>query len=425
MRLLVVLFVALAGGIALTMLADNPGYVLLAREPWQLETTLGIFLLALLVLFGLFYALLRLLDRLLEAPSRLADWQQRRHQSQAFEDLRHGVAAAVSGDWQRAEKLLLRRVDTCPLGQLNYLVAAWSAQQRHDIETRDRYLAHASRSAENDKDLTTGIIQGLLQQQAGQSEQALAGAMHLHQLAPASPMVLRQLALLLEQGGDWQALLPLLDNAARHSALAADEVDALMRKSFGELLSRTVDEAALEATWKQVPKRLQHSPEIVAQYAARLSQLGNADRAEAELRRAINQHWSNQLVDLYGQLQTSNPAAQLKHAEGWASEHPVDSALMLTLGRLAARNQLWGMARSYLEVAVNNADQPLAHRELAHLLDSLDEPVAAAEIYRQGLECALRDKPVMLPELASGDRENEPASTDGESTAALQRPSVA
>ena len=65
---------------------------------------------------------------------------------------------------------------------------------------------------------------------------------------------------------------------------------------------------------------------------------------------------------------------------------------MLCMGRLAIQNQLWGMARSFLEVAVQNGDNNEAFLELARLHESLDENDSALKIYKRGLENCLNNQ---------------------------------
>ena len=52
-------------------------------------------------------------------------------------------------------------------------------------------------------------------------------------------------------------------------------------------------------------------------------------------------------------------------------------------------NQLWGMARSFFEVAVQNEDSNDAFLELAWLLESLNESDSALQFYKRGLENSL------------------------------------
>ena len=52
-------------------------------------------------------------------------------------------------------------------------------------------------------------------------------------------------------------------------------------------------------------------------------------------------------------------------------------------------NQLWGMARSFFEVAVQNGDSNDAFLELAWLLESLNESDSALQFYKRGFESSL------------------------------------
>jgi HemY protein len=180
MRFLIFIFLALSAGIGLTMLADNPGYVLISRQPWSFESSLMVFILGLLAIFVLFYLLLRLLDNLLSSPARLRRWQAQRNRNQATEDTRKGITEMIIGHLPQAEKFLTRRLADSPQPEINLLGAAWVAQQTSNQEKRDDYISEATTLAASavDGSLTAvGLVQCQLQQQAEEIEQAL-GTMH-------------------------------------------------------------------------------------------------------------------------------------------------------------------------------------------------------------------------------------------------------
>jgi len=412
MRLILFIFAALAIGIALTLLVDNPGYVLIAREPWSMETSLGIFLLLLLGLFILLYLFFRLLAGLVHAPAALGRWQQRRNIEQALELRRKGLAALIVGDWEGGEKLLLRRVDDTPNPGVSYLAAAWCAQQQGARDRRDGYLAAASKDGRAaDSQLAIGILQARMQVQAGQREHALATVNHLRTLEPTNQVVLGMLVGLLRQSADWPTLLALLETTRKHAGLDDDTVQAICRSAAHDLFAAATDAGELEQALKQFPKALRQDSAIIISQARALLRLQRDDACELLLRNSIKRHWDEAHVELYGQVQGSDPAAQLKHAEAWATEHPYNSSLMLTLGRLAIRSQLWGVARSYLEVAVNNADRPEPFLELGWLLDRLEQPSEARELYRRGLEMSLSGRTATLPQPGTADTSPTPADT--------------
>jgi HemY protein len=63
--------------------------------------------------------------------------------------------------------------------------------------------------------------------------------------------------------------------------------------------------------------------------------------------------------------------------------------LLLALGRLCARQQLWGKAQSYLEASVALEPTYAAHLELAQLHERLEHADAARAHHRASLELAV------------------------------------
>ena len=385
MKIVILLFAALATGIAVTQLVDDPGYVLISRQPWSVELTLGIFLLALLILFGDAYLLIRFLINLFHTPARLGRWSQQRQTRLALETQHDGLSAVVNGDWAKAKKLLLKNVDRTPHPSINYLACAWAAQQQGDTDERDNWLAHASQDSETDE-LTTGILQARLQVQAGQAEQALATANSLHASSPGNITVISILLPLLEQAGEWASLLSVLKTAEKHAALTEDELTEINRRVIDKMLSSSTNLDELDTRINLISKKQRKDQQVIASMARALNMFEEFDRSEALLRGSIKNQWSEMLVSLYGETRCKDACSQLKHAEAWTGDHPLNSTLMLTLGRLAMRAQLWGMARSYLEVAVHNGDNAEAMLEMGWLLETLNEGEQARQMFRRGLE---------------------------------------
>ena len=75
--------------------------------------------------------------------------------------------------------------------------------------------------------------------------------------------------------------------------------------------------------------------------------------------------------------------------------HADDAQLLLCLGRLAAREKLWGKARDYFESSYRLERSAETCAELGRLLVALGEPKVAAAYYREGLQL----KETGLPEL--------------------------
>ena len=74
--------------------------------------------------------------------------------------------------------------------------------------------------------------------------------------------------------------------------------------------------------------------------------------------------------------------------------------LLLVLGKLCTRQQLWGKAQSYLEASLSVEPTYSAHLALAQLQEGLGNPDAALRHYRGSLELAS----AQLKQIAGGRR---------------------
>ena len=115
--------------------------------------------------------------------------------------------------------------------------------------------------------------------------------------------------------------------------------------------------------------------------------LGQGAHAAAEkvILRALKQQWDSALVRQYGYVEADNVPRQLAQAERWLVAHTDDAQLMLCLGRLSARDKLWGKARDYFESSYRLERSAEVCAELGRLLIALGEPKVAAAYFREGL----------------------------------------
>ncbi len=387
MKLLLLTLTALIGAVVLTqLLRADPGYVLLTYGGWSLETSLAVAALALILL----YAVVALLLRLGRAPLRLREWEQRRVRRRARRALTQGLLSLAEGRWSQAERELLREADHSETPLLNYLSAARAAQQQGEHERRDHYLRLAHLSLPT-AEVAVGLTQAELQLDHHQHEQALATLVHLHDLAPHHNHLLKLLRVLYQRLNDWEKLLGLLPELRRRRIEPTEELDELELQAHRGLLlqkARQAEAPALAEHWKDVPKKLRCHPLMLDAYSAALVGLGETDAAERLLRESLEKCWAADLVQRYGELSVQDCAAQLSTAEGWLPKHDHDAALLFCLGRLCLRNRLWGKARSYFEASlgIGGPLRPWVYRELGQLLDQMNEPEAAQDCYRKGLQ---------------------------------------
>ena len=254
--------------------------------------------------------------------------------------------------------------------------------------------------------MTVAISRARLRLQAGEYEQALGALKDIRKDAgryPAVPDLLRQAYVGL---GDWSGLAELLPVLKKSDALPGDELLQMEREVHVHLLQEvagSVDAAAagkLRASWQKMPAELKLDEAMIALYVSMLVKLEHDGEAEKIILRELKKRWDPQLVRLYGYVKSDNIPRQLARAESWLSAHPQDAQLLLCLGRLCARDKLWGKARDYFENSYRIEHRAETCAELGRLLNGLGEARVAAAYYREGL--MLHEN--QLPELPMPDK---------------------
>jgi HemY protein len=174
----------------------------------------------------------------------------------------------------------------------------------------------------------------------------------------------------------------------KHQALTAEQAAPIRSRAVREALHGLRDDpAGLMRYWRELDDGDRAEPSLALETARALAAAGDSRESRRVIEDALDDAWDAGLVLAYGECgQTGELAGdvlgRIAQAEKWLQRMPRDGVLLLTLGRLCRRQQLWGKARSYLEAALAIAPSRIAHVELAQLLDQLEESALAARHYR-------------------------------------------
>lgn len=387
-NLLKIWLVLVLGGIIGALVGQDSGYVLISAGVYTIEMSLVLLILLLCVLFVSLYFVLRLIIRAYRLPVDVSQWRQKRSARLAQDAMTRGLLELSEGQWRKAERRLIKYADRAETPLLNYLSAARAAQLQGAHDRRDAYIRLAHENMPS-ADVAVSLTQAELQMADHQLEQALATLKHLRSVAPKHTYVLRLLRRLYEQLGDWDNLRELIPELRRRKVEVADELRQLEITTHRALLKKAQqqgDATDLAQTWAGIPKALHMHPEVVADYVGYLQAYQHDADAEKLLHQTLNQGWNTQLVELYGLIECPEPGKHLARLEKFLDEHPSDTVLLLTLGRLSLRAKLWGKARGYLEACVAQENPPLdAYRELGRLLERMGEGDTAMRLYRKAL----------------------------------------
>lgn len=385
-RILFIFALLLASGWAGIQLSQDPGYVVIGFKHWTVETTLWFAIFALITLVFLSYLLLGFIKKILHIPSCIRQWQQKRREHKAQAITRKGFIEYSEGYWSKAQKHLLKAIPNSDTPLLNYLTAARAAQKMGDHQSRDQFLRQAQQTTPDAK-IAVELTQAELQIANQQWEQALATLRHLKDLAPNHPYVLKLLAELYQQVRDWPQLIELLPTLKKHRVLEEKAFEKFRQMVFCQGLADLIkqgNQQAIDEYIKKLPKDITYQVDLNLLYIDDLLEKKQDAIAETRLKLLIKKNPNEQFIERYGRCDHQSKE-QLTFAESLLKKSKRSPALLLCLGRLSYKTQLWGKAQHYFEEALEMKASPEAYAEMGRLYEQLNEPEKAIEMYKEGL----------------------------------------
>ncbi|PKM35841.1 MAG: heme biosynthesis protein HemY, partial [Gammaproteobacteria bacterium HGW-Gammaproteobacteria-10] len=214
---------------------DDPGYVLIGIGHWSLETSLLVLGITLVIAFFLFYMFFRLLGWLLRLPGKVKSHGQSVKYNRSQEALIAGLVDSAEGNWEKAEKILIKHASHSGAPLIHYLTAARAAQSRGAIEKRDEYLRIAAERSPG-SDIAVGLTQAEMHLSEQQFDQALDTLKKLHSINPGHASVLKLLHQTYRQLGDWEAIRKIIPSMNKSKVLMETEIKLLEAEVFSGLL---------------------------------------------------------------------------------------------------------------------------------------------------------------------------------------------
>lgn len=394
-------WVFFVSSLALTLLAvflvnlwlksfENPGYVLIGIGTWQMETSLIVFLVSIIVGFYIFYLLFRWLGWLIRLPWQLKSRSRNIKFNRSQDALIAGLVGSAEGKWEQAERVLVKHASHSGAPLIHYLTAAKAAQSRGAYDKRDEYLKRAATHA-SDTDLALGLTKAELQFSANQFDQALDTLTKLHSIDGAHASVLKLMHQTYHRLGDWQGLRKLLPTLNKNKILMETEIKKLEIEAFSGVLKQAVKDGNIDEMrllWTEIPPHIKKNPDVAAIYFAAMIQAGLSAEIENELAETLTINWDETLLLLFGSLQSGNVAKQLETAETLFAHHKQDGILLTILGKLSFKCENYEKAEKYLERSITIDPNVQAYRLLGDLYTAQGEDHKANLAYKQGLELA-------------------------------------
>lgn len=372
--LLLLVVIAALAAFGWHWVAEDPGYVLLRLRGWRVETTV----VAAVVILLLAWAVLTGLWRLLRWPFGAFSRRHRRVSQQRMSD---GLIALMEGRHGDAERDLNRASRLPSLRGPALLASAEAASRRGEHGRALEALNEASQSAPQ----AARVMRARVLRRDGKPAEALALLIPDSEKGTLTPGGWRELILAALANGDIKRARDALAPLQKSGALGNRAYAALEAEVLTATINASADGAALNTLWSQLPKAQRRIPAVVDAYARRASSFGLTLPAMDEVESALRREWSPLLIETYGTLSGDDVEARLRRAESWLDAHPNDANLLLTLGRMCNRLQLWGKAKQYLTRSLELIPGATAWEALGNTFAGQGDAARAQLCYRNAL----------------------------------------
>lgn len=393
MRVLIwiLLILALAIGVSL-LVGNNEGYVLIVRPPYRLELSLNLLLILVVLAFASLHLLLRFIHYARDLPANVRAYKENRRIRLGHASLLEALHALSQGRYQIAQKSASKALDLGEDPSLTALIAARASHKLKQKGQRDYYLAEAERLAP-DAEVARLLLQAELLLDDRLYSQALDVLQQIekieHRFIPALRLELKvQLRL-----NNWEQVLVLLQQLEKHDGMESWQAREIRLQAHQHLIERHGHNLnTLMNYWKRVPAEDKLNTRIAKLAADAFIRLNAGNQAQEVLEMSLTREWDSELAAKLGDCASANPQKQLQQAEHWLLSHEQDAKLLLALGKMCMRLELWGKAQSYLEASISVQPCAEAHLTLARLLDNRGETDAANRHYRLSVQACEDNK---------------------------------
>lgn len=391
MRLLISLLFILIGAVAISLLTGTTdGYVLIVQPPYRLELSLNLLILLLIAAFVSLHGAVRLVQYTLRLPESVRNYKREKRRQTAHASLLEGLHALAEGRYAKAEKAAGAALELGEDAGLSALVAARSAHRMKHPGRRDFYLAEAERLAPQ-ASIARLLTQAEMLLDEHRYAHALIPLQHLEKIEPHHPAALRLLLKVQQRLHNWEQVLNLLRQLEKRNAVESSHAEIRLH-AHRQIMERLVgNQDELRAHWKKIPDAIRLESRLAKTAARCFMASGDGTTAAQIVEMSLTDQWDSDLAALYGEC-SGDTVKQLQQGEFWLKTHHDDAGLLLSLGKLCMRRELWGKAQSYLEASLSVAPGCAAHFALAGLMEKTGNSEQAVQHYRLSLECKMREQ---------------------------------
>ncbi len=384
--------------VATIYVIDEPGFIMLQWGVWQVELSLVLGMLLIVLVTLILFVGLEVLTGIVRIPGRLGRSYREYREQKKYAASVKGLKHLLLGEWAKAEQLLDASAPYLPQPVISYLAAAYAAQKQDNIVRRDKYLNKARELNGDNKGLVS-LISCRLRMAYGETGLVVDELKKLCAQMPKNAQAFDLLADAYEKLENWEALESLLPHLQKTRARSAEDIRTLTATITGHRLRKAQHPTELQSIWKGTANSVQMNPDVTIAYIRKLFQYNRHQEVDKVIRGMLAKRWDSELAYLYGLV---NGQVEDRHlydvAHKWLESHPDDPDLLLTAGRLARRAGRLKNAEAHLKKSVELGGRREAYEELGGLLEEQHAAADAFNVYKAGTEA-----PASRPQTDSQD----------------------
>ncbi len=373
----VLLFVAAV--VAAAALGPNDGVVSIFYGGWRVDTSLNLFLAAVVAFVVVLYLALRAINALLSLPARAREWREQKRERAAHEALREALAEYLAARFGRASKAAQRalelQADVDALRDdhdhtgLAHLIAGAALNRIQDRKGRDERARLAVEAAMKG-DANSVVLDGaylLMAEWALDDRDAERSLEALRALPPGVARRTQALRLKLQAARLVHRPLEALQTArllANHQGFSQLGARSLLRSLAIDVIAQAHDEEQLRRAWTSLDASDRKDPMVAVRAAQHACLHGNAELGRGWLL----PHWTDlHKLDPDARRCVAIALAEcvagigsdwLPRVESALATQSQEPAVVAAAGMVFAERQLWGKARRPLEQAAHTEDLP-------------------------------------------------------------------
>ena len=374
MRRLAAFLALVVLAVAAAAVADYPGAVDITWQGWEIDTSIGVLIAALVVLALVILVALSLVKGAIRLPGRFRRNRRERRRRLGDLALTRGMVALAAADGAAARRQANRAEALLGATPLALMLTAQAAQLEGDEDAaRQRYTELL-----DEKEGAFLGLRGLIGQalRAGDSDDALRLAERARELRPTAGWAFETLFALQTRAGRWEEARETLTAAVKRHLLPAARAEHHRGVILHELSLVAERDGDRGRAVSLAASARRFVPDLAAP-AARHARLLIAEDRRRAARHAVEQAWRSaphpELALLWGELGGAVPALELvTRFEKLAAHKPASPESPIAVAEAALAAQLWGEARRHLGQAI--AGEPGgATRRLCLLMARLEE----------------------------------------------------